>query len=89
MITTYAVGETVRMQDREFEVMAVISPLQPMVADISQPTFDLPLVIPAKVFKELWEESGLTVEGLCETDTCFFGKIGTFIHKFFLLFFWQ
>ena len=59
LLPTYAVGETVRIQDREFEVMAVISPLQPMVADISQPTFDLPLVIPAKVFKELWEESGL------------------------------
>lgn len=59
LLPTYAVGEKVLVAGREFEVMAVISPLQPMVANIAEPAFNLPLVIPADVFKELFDESGL------------------------------
>lgn len=59
LLPTYAVGEKVLIAGREFEVMAVISPLQPMVADIAEPAFHLPLVVPADVFEELWGESGL------------------------------
>lgn len=59
LLPTYAVGEKVLIAGREFEVMAVISPLQPMVANIAEPAFNLPMVIPADVFKELFGESGL------------------------------
>ncbi len=57
-IPTYSVGEKIRIADREFEVMAVLLPLQPMV-DGSNPVFDLPLVIPADIFQELWPENNL------------------------------
>lgn len=57
-IPTWSVGETVSIGDREFEVMAVLSPLQPMVAGAS-PAFDLPLVLSAEAFLELWPESNL------------------------------
>lgn len=59
LLPTYAVGEKVLIAGREFEVMAVISPLQPMVANIAEPAFNLPLVIPADVFIELFGKSGL------------------------------
>lgn len=59
LLPTYSVGEKVLIAGREFEVMAVISPLQPMVANIAEPAFHLPLVIPADAFKELWGDSGL------------------------------
>lgn len=35
-LPTYSVGEKVQIDDREFEVMAVVRPLQPMVANVSQ-----------------------------------------------------
>ena len=57
-VPTWSVGETVSIGDREFEVMAVLSPLQPMVAGTS-PTFDLPLVLSAEAFLELGPESNL------------------------------
>lgn len=57
-IPTWSVGEKVRIMDREFEVMAVLMPLQPMVEG-SQPAFDLPLVLPADTFHELWPENNL------------------------------
>lgn len=57
-LPTWSVGETVEIEGRAFTVMAVISPLQPMVSGTSQ-AFDLPLVISAKVFSEIWSESGL------------------------------
>lgn len=57
-VPTYSIGEKVKILDREFEVMAIISPLQPMVAG-KQPSFDLPLVLPADIFYELWPESNL------------------------------
>lgn len=55
---TYSVGEKVRMVDHEFEVMAVLRPLQPMVKG-SQPAFDLPLVISADAFLDIWPDSNL------------------------------
>lgn len=58
-VPTYAVGEKIRLAGREFEVMAVVSPLQPMVAGSSAIVFDLPLVISADAFCELWPESHL------------------------------
>ena len=51
-------GEKIKINDREFEVMAVLMPLQPMVEG-SHPTFDLPLVLPTDIFHELWPESNL------------------------------
>lgn len=56
---TYAVGEKIRIAGRAFEVMAVVSPLQPMVAGSSAIVFDLPLVISADAFCELWPGSHL------------------------------
>lgn len=58
VIPTYPVGETVTIQDRSFEVMAVLSPLRPMT-DGTYPAFDLPLVLPADIFIGLWPESNL------------------------------
>lgn len=55
-LPTYSIGEKVQIADREFEVMAVVRPLQPMVSGVSQQVFDLPLVIPADVFQEFWPE---------------------------------
>lgn len=55
---TYSAGEKVRIADREFEVMAILAPLQPMTGG-SQPAFDLPLVISADAFLELWPDSNL------------------------------
>lgn len=52
---TYSVGEKVSVLDREFEVMAIVSELQPMTAGTG-PVFDLPFVLPADVFTELWPE---------------------------------
>lgn len=57
-IPTFSLGEKVAIGGREFEVMAILSPLQPMVAG-SGPAFDLPLVIPADIFRELWPDSNL------------------------------
>lgn len=57
-IPTYSVGEKIKIMNREFEVMAVLMPLQPMVEG-SHPAFDLPLVLPADTFNELWPESNL------------------------------
>lgn len=56
---TYAVGEKIMLEGRAFEVMAVVSPLQPMVAGSSAIVFDLPLVISADAFCELWPGSNL------------------------------
>lgn len=58
-LPTYSIGEKVQIANHEFEVMAIVRPLQPMVANVSQQVFDLPLVIPADVFQELWQEHGL------------------------------
>lgn len=57
-IPTFSAGEKVLVGGREFEVMAILSPLRPMVNGAG-PTFDLPLVIPADVFLELWPDSNL------------------------------
>lgn len=57
-IPTHSVGEKIKIADREFEVMAVLMPLQPMVEG-TQPAFDLPLVLHADTFHELWPESNL------------------------------
>ncbi|MBD5470459.1 MAG: ABC transporter permease [Lachnospiraceae bacterium] len=58
-LPTYSVGEKVQIADREFEVMAVVRPLQPMVSGVSQQVFDLPLVIPADIFQEFWPDYNL------------------------------
>ncbi|MDO4285478.1 MAG: ABC transporter permease [Eubacteriales bacterium] len=57
-LPTYSVGEKIRIADMEFEVMAVLAPLQPMVGG-SQPAFDLPLVLPSDAFLQLWPDSNL------------------------------
>lgn len=57
-LPTWSVGESVEIENRTFTVMAVLYPLQPMVSGAA-PVFDLPLVIPAGTFSEIWHESNL------------------------------
>lgn len=57
-LPTWSVGESVEIENRSFTVMAVLHPLQPMVGGAS-PVFDLPLVMPADTFNEIWQESNL------------------------------
>src|SRR5699024_9975179 len=57
-LPTYSVGEKVNVNGRTFTIMAVLSPLQPMVSG-STPVFDVPLVIPADVFTQMWPDSHL------------------------------
>lgn len=58
LLPTYSVGERVVIENREFRVMAVLSPLQPMIEGMG-PAFDIPLIIPADVYTELWPDSNL------------------------------
>lgn len=58
-IPTYSVGEKILLAGDAFEVMAVLRPLQPMVAGRDTLAFDLPIVLPANVFIKLWPESNL------------------------------
>lgn len=58
LLPTYSAGEKVRIEDHEFEIMAVLSPLQPMTAG-ARPVFDVPLIIPADVHTGLWPDSNL------------------------------
>lgn len=74
-VPTFTLGERIEIGGREFEVMAVLSPLRPMVSG-SGPAFDLPLVITADAFTELWPDSNLRKfyfnvgdESLEEADT--------------------
>lgn len=59
VIPAPSVGEKVTLAGHVFEVMAVLRPLQPMVAGNNSLNFDLPLVLPADVFTELWQGSNL------------------------------
>ena len=53
-----SVGEEVNIDGRTFTVMAVLSPLQPMVSGTT-PVFDVQLVIPADVFTQMWPDNNL------------------------------
>lgn len=57
---TYSVGESLEISGRSFEVMAVVSPLQPLAEGMAESAFDLPLILDADVFKELWPDCGLS-----------------------------
>lgn len=57
-LPTYSVGETLEIEGNVFTVMAVLRPLYPMVEGTS-PVFDLPIVMPADVYTELWPDSNL------------------------------
>ena len=57
-LPTYSVGEEVNIDGRTFTVMAVLSPLQPMVSGTT-PVFDVQLVIPADVFTQMWPDNNL------------------------------
>ena len=57
-LPTYAVGEEIQIEGRTFTVMAILSPLQPMVAGTT-PAFDLPLVLQADVFTQLFPQNHL------------------------------
>ena len=59
VVPTHAVGEKVLIAGRAFEVMAVLSPLRPMVSGQDSLAFDLPLVLPADVFTKMWQGSNL------------------------------
>ncbi len=58
LLPTYSVGEKVAIENREFTIMAVLSPLYPMTNGMS-PAFDMPLIIPADVYTQLWPDSNL------------------------------
>lgn len=53
-----SIGEKVTIEGHEFTVMAVVSPLMPMTSGY-QPSFDLPLIIPADTFLSLWPDSNI------------------------------
>lgn len=59
VVPAQSVGEKISVGDREFEVMAILKPLLPMVSGRDSLAFDLPIVLPANVFIELWPESNL------------------------------
>lgn len=59
VIPAHAVGEKLLIEGREFEVMAALKPLRPMVAGRDSLTFDLPVILPADVFTKLWAGSNL------------------------------
>lgn len=61
-LPTWTVGEKINLEGREFTVMAVLSPLQPMVQgsqQAGQSAFDLPLILSADAFLQLWPDSNL------------------------------
>lgn len=68
VIPAHAVGEKLLLAGREFEVMAVLSPLRPMVEGNNSLSFDLPIVLPADVFTALWQGSNLRKFYLNVTD---------------------
>lgn len=55
----WSIGETVSIEGRKFTVMAVLYPLQPLVAGGKANVFDLPLVIPADAYADIWPDSNL------------------------------
>lgn len=57
-LPTYSVGEKLQIEGREFTVMAVLLPLSPLVEG-TRAVFDIPLVISADTFTQLWQESNL------------------------------
>ena len=59
VIPAHAVGEKILLAGREFEVMAALKPLRPMVAGRDSLAFDLPVILPADVFTKLWAGSNL------------------------------
>ena len=59
VIPAHAVGEKLLIEGREFEVMAALKPLRPMVAGRDSLAFDLPVRLPADVFTKLWAGSNL------------------------------
>ena len=59
VIPAHAVGEKLLIAGREFEVMAALKPLRPMVAGRDSLAFDLPVILPADVFTKLWAGSNL------------------------------
>lgn len=70
----WTVGETISIEDREFTIMAVLYPLQPLEDGRKPNAFDLPLIIPADTYTEIWPDSNLqkfffdvTDDGLAST----------------------
>lgn len=59
VIPAHAVGEKLLIEGREFEVMAALKPLRPMVAGRDSLAFDLSVILPADVFTKLWAGSNL------------------------------
>lgn len=57
-LPTYSVGETVEIEGKTFTVMAVLQPLSPMTKG-TRPAFDVPLILSADDFLNLWPESNL------------------------------
>lgn len=55
----WTVGETVSIEGREFTVMAVLEPLTPMYEGKRANAFELPLVISADAYTQIWPDSNL------------------------------
>lgn len=58
VLPTYSVGEKLRIEGREFTVMAVLLPMSPLTEGM-RAVFDIPLVIPSNIFTQLWPDSNL------------------------------
>lgn len=58
-LPTFSIGEKVSIENRDFTVMAILYPLDPMQEGGFSLAFDLPLIIPSETFLQLWPESSL------------------------------
>ncbi len=55
----WTVGETVSIEGREFTVMAVLEPLTPMCEGKRTNAFEVPLIISADAYTQIWPDSNL------------------------------
>ena len=55
----WTVGETVSIEGREFTVMAVLEPLTPMCEGKRANAFEVPLIISADAYTQIWPDSNL------------------------------
>ena len=55
----WTVGESVSIEGREFTIMAVLAPLVPMTEGRRANAFDLPLILSADAYTQIWPDSNL------------------------------
>lgn len=54
---TFSVGEKVKLEDREYTVMAIVYPLQPIIEGFSASNYNLKFMLPASEFRRLWPDN--------------------------------